>query len=67
MGSSFGDTDRSLKFAIFGHETWHLAKVPEVAQYNVLLSQGVEIELTFPLFSAVFETHADFQNCHIWV
>ncbi len=30
--------------AIFGHETWPLAKVPEVAHYTLILPQGVESE-----------------------
>ncbi len=54
-----------FKIAIFGHETWLLAKVPEVA-HTPFLPQGVEIELIFALHAAVSELQADFQNCHLW-
>ncbi len=46
-----------FKIAIFGHETWLLAKVPEVA-HALFLPQGVEIEL---LRAVVSETRADFK------
>ncbi len=38
--------------AIFGHETWPLAKVPEVAHIPSFYSKGVEIELIFALRAA---------------
>ncbi len=50
---------------IFGHETWSLVKVPELAHIASFLPQGVKIELTFALWTAVSEIWADFQNCHI--
>ena len=56
-----------LKTAIFEHETWPVAKVPEAAHIPVLfLPQGVEIELIFALWAAFHEIQADFQTCHIW-
>ena len=57
-----------FKIAIFGHETWPLVKVPEVAHtlYMLFLPQGVEIELIFALQAVVSEIQANFQNCHIW-
>ncbi len=54
-----------LKIAIFGQETWQVAKVPEVAQNSLFLPQGVEIELIFALWAAVSKIWANFQNCHI--
>ncbi len=54
-----------FKIAIFGYETWPLAKAPEVA-YTFLLPQVVKIELIFALQAAVSEIWADFQTCHIW-
>ena len=54
-----------FKIAIFDHETWPLAKVPEVAHVLSFYPRG-EIELIFALRGAVSETWADFQNCHIW-
>ncbi len=33
---------------------------------TLFLPQGVKIKLNFALQAAVFETRADFQNCHIW-
>ena len=35
-----------FKIAIFGHQTWPLAKVPEIA-HTVFLLQAVEIEIVF--------------------
>ncbi len=43
-----------LKIAIFRHETWPLAKVPEVA-HTLFLPHGVKIELNFALQVAVSE------------
>ncbi len=54
-----------FKIAIFGHETWQVAKVPEVA-HTLLLPQGVEIELIFALQAAVSKIRANFLTCHIW-
>ncbi len=62
----------------FGHETWRLAKVPEV-EHTLFLPQMVEIELIFALHAVVeielifalravvSEIFAIFQNCPIWV
>ncbi len=57
-----------FKIAIFGHETWQVAKVPEVAHIpgTLFLRQGVEIKLIFALRAAVSEIRTIFQNCHIW-
>ncbi len=41
-----------FKIAIFGHEMWPLAKVPEVSTNDVLLPQRIEIELIFTLRAA---------------
>ena len=49
-----------FKIAIFGHETWSLAKVPEVAFLLFFVPQGVEIELIFALRAAVSEIWANF-------
>ncbi len=43
-----------------------MAKVPEVAHILSLYPQGVEIELSFALPTAVSKIRAGFQNCHIW-
>ena len=53
-----------FKIAIFGYETWQLAKVPEVAY--ALSTPGVEIEIIFALWATVSEIRTCFQNCHIW-
>ena len=66
MGSGFQDTE-PFKIAIFGHETWQVAKASEVA--HILSSSstlGVEIEPIFALQATVSEIRASFQNCHIW-
>ena len=55
-----------FKIAIFGHEKWKVAKVPEVATYTLFLPQVIEIELIFALRAAASEMRAHFQNCHIW-
>ena len=57
-----------FKIAIFGHETWSLAKVPEVAHLHITLvpPQRVEIELIFDLRAELSEIRVNFQNCHIW-
>ncbi len=45
-----------IKIAIFGHETWPLAKVPEVPHILSFYPRlGVEIELIVPLRAAVSE------------
>ena len=52
-----------FKIAIFGHETWPLAKVPHVAHIPSLFPiYRVEIKLIFTLRAAFFEIRADFQN-----
>ncbi len=38
-----------FKIAVFGHETWSLAQVLEVAHIPSFYPKGVEIELTFAL------------------
>ncbi len=50
-----GDNGPNLKIAIFGHETWPLAKVPEVAHITLFLPQGFEIQLIFALRAVVSE------------
>ena len=54
-GSGVRDTVQFSKIAIFGHETWQLAKVPEVAHIPVLsfYPRGVEIEVIFNIRAAV--------------
>ena len=56
-----------FKIAIFGHETWPLDKMPEVAHIHSFYPKGVKIELIFALLAAVSEVQEDFQNYHIWV
>ncbi len=67
MGSGFWDCGwfSKLPYLANGHETWPLAKIPEVA-HTLFLSQGLEIELMFALRAAVSEILADFQIFHIW-
>ncbi len=75
-GPSFPKYGPIFKIAIFGHETWPLAKVPEVAHilpfyprrctYTLFLPHGIEIEPIFALRAVVSEVWANFQNCHIW-
>ena len=67
-GQRFWDTVQFSKLpSIFGHETWLLVKVPEVAHILFFLSRrGGEIELIFGLRAAVSEIQTNFQNCHIW-
>ncbi len=43
-----------FKIALFGHETWQVAKVPEVAHIT-FLPQGVEIDLMLALQAEVSE------------
>ncbi len=58
-----------FNIAIFGHKTWPLTKVPEVAHILSLSlslsTPGVEIELIFAVRAAVSEIRADFPKCHI--
>ncbi len=54
-----------FRIAVLGHETWSLAKVPEVA-YTLFPPQGVKIELVLDLRAAVSEIWGDFQKCHSW-
>ncbi len=53
-----------FKIAIFGHETWPLAKV--LGLCSVFLPHGVELELIFTLLAAVSQIQADFQNFHVF-
>ncbi len=65
FGEFFPGSCPNLKIAIFGHETWPLAKVPEVAL--ILSTWGeVKMELIFALRAAVSEIRVNFQNSHIW-
>ncbi len=52
-----------FKIAIFGHETWPLAKVPEVAHIPSYYAMGSKFSL-FSLYGQRFPIRADFQNCH---
>ncbi len=52
--------------ALLNNQLGHGPKVPKVMTYTLFLSQDVEIEHIFALWTAVFEIMADFQNCHIW-
>ena len=66
-GGGFRDTFRdSFKIAIFGYETWQLAKVPEVAHILSFYHKGSQLSL-FLLYGQRFSRYGDdFQNCHIW-
>ncbi len=55
-----------FKAAAFGHETWPMVKVKEVANILSLYPREIEVELIFALRAAVSEIWAHFQNCHIW-
>ena len=52
------------------HYTWAWNPEFEEKSQNCkctpILSQRVEIKLIFPVWAAVFEIRADFQNFHIW-
>ena len=61
-GQRFPTYGLIFKIAIFGDETWQLAKV----HINSLSTPRVKIELIFALRAAVAKIRADFQNCHIW-
>ena len=54
-----------FKIAIFGHEIWSLAKVPEVAHITLFPPKVFKIELIFALRAVVSEMRANFQNCRI--
>ncbi len=54
-----------FKIAIFGHETWPLAKVPEVAHILPFYPRGSKFSSFFALRAAVSEIGAYFQNCYI--
>ncbi len=56
----------NFKIAIFGHETWQVAKIPEVAHVCLFLTQGVEIELIFALRAAISKIQSNFRDCRIW-
>ena len=53
-------------FNIFGHDTWPLAKVPEVIHTLSFYHRGRKWPCFFVLRAAIYEIGADFQNCHIW-
>ncbi len=50
-----------FKIAIFEHDTWQVAKVPEVAHIPSFNPSGFEIVLIFGLPAAVSEIRADFE------
>ena len=56
-----------FKIAIFGHETWPLAKVLEIAQKLSSYPRGPKWSLVFALRATVSEIQAHFQNCHIFL
>ncbi len=64
MGSGVWDLGRFSKLPHFGMKLGNLPKVQKYT-YTPLL-QGVEIQLTFALRTAVSEIQADFQNYYIW-
>ncbi len=53
--------------ALLENQLGHLPKFQKFHIFSISTS-GVKIELIFTLhvWAAVFEIHADFQNCHIW-
>ena len=55
-----------FKIAIFGHETWPLAKVPEVAHIIPFHPRGGRNWAHFSSMGSGSEIRAHFQNCHIW-
>ncbi len=65
-GQQFPRYEAIFKIAIFGHETWQVAKVPEVAHIPSFYPQGVEIEVICAQRAAVSEIRGNLQNCHIW-
>ena len=54
-----------FKIAIFGHETWPLAKVPEVTHIPCFYPRGLKLSL-ISLREVVSEIWANFQNGRIW-
>ncbi len=65
-GQQFPKYGSIFKIAIFGHGTWSLAKVLEVAHIASFYPRGVEIELIFALRAVISAIRVDFQNFHIW-
>ncbi len=54
-GQQFPRYGPIFEIAIFGHETWNLKKVPEGAYEPSFYPKGLEVELIFALWAAVFE------------
>ncbi len=65
-GQPFLRYGQIVKIAIFGHETWPLAKVPEVEHIPCVYPRGSKLSFFFVLRAAVSKIQANFQNCHIW-
>ncbi len=55
-----------FKIAIFGHETWQVAKVQKVVHIPSFYPKGSKLSLFLTLRAAVSEIQDNFQNCHIW-
>ncbi len=57
----YGQRFLRYKIAIFGHEIWHLAKVPEVAHIHSFYPKGVKLILfslcgqRFPRYGPIFK------------
>ncbi len=65
-GSRDTRTGQSLNIAIFGHETWPLAKVLEVVHILSFYPMGPNWAYFHSNWAVVSKIWADFQNCHIW-
>ncbi len=67
-GQEFARYGPSFKIAIFGHETWQVAKVPEVAHVGSFYprGEGVEIEVIFNSTGSGFQDTGQFSKYHIF-
>ena len=65
-GQRFPRYGSIFKIAIFGHETWSLAKVPEVAHVLSFYPRRGRNWAYFCSKVSSSEIWADFQNSHIW-
>ena len=63
--SGIRDTERFLKLPYLIMKLGHWPQFQKLHKYSHS-TEGVEIELIFPLRSAISDIQVDFQNCYIW-
>ena len=61
-GQRFPSYEPIFKITIFGHETWQMAKVPEVPHMLSFYPKGAETELIFTLRAAVSKIRGHFSK-----